>query len=133
VLLTRISARGHHPGAWTLPGGGVDHGESPAAALAREVAEETGLDVSVGDLLGVHDVHFTGAAPSGLTEDFHGVHLVFRAGVGEGAPRVVEPDGTTDRVAWVPVREVRSGALEVLEVVRFALDRLDAVGRRRRD
>ena len=30
VLLTRISARGAHPGAWTLPGGGLDHGESPA-------------------------------------------------------------------------------------------------------
>jgi len=124
VLLTRISARGHHPGAWTLPGGGVDHGESPAAALAREVAEETGLEVSVGGLLGVHDVHFTGVAPSGLTEDFHGVHLVFRAEVGEGEPRVVEAEGTTDRVAWMPVADVRSERVEVLEVVRYALDRL---------
>jgi 8-oxo-dGTP diphosphatase len=133
LLLTRISARGHHPGAWTLPGGGLDHGESPAAALAREVAEETGLDVSVGGLLGVHDVHFTGVAPSGLTEDFHGVHLVFRADVGEGEPRVVEAAGTTDEVGWVPVREVRAGAVKVLDVVRFALDRLDPMGGGRTD
>ena len=84
MLLTRISATGAHPGAWTLPGGGVDHGESPAAALVREVREETGLEASVGDLLGVHDEHFTGTAPTGRTEDFHGVHLVFAATV---APR----------------------------------------------
>jgi 8-oxo-dGTP diphosphatase len=133
VLLTRISARGHHPGAWTLPGGGVDHGESPAAALAREVAEETGLEVDVGGLLGVHDVHFTGVAPSGLTEDFHGVHLVFRAEVGEGEPRVVEAGGTTDEVAWVRRNDVQEGRVDVLEVVRYALDRLDSAADVRTD
>lgn len=122
VLLTRISARGHQPGAWTLPGGGVDHGEPPTDALVREFAEETGLDVVVGGLLGVHDQHFTGIAPNGRTEDFHGVHLVYEARVGDAEPQVAEVDGTTDEVAWVRVEEVASGAVEVLEVVRFALD-----------
>ena len=45
VLLTRISTRGFHSGSWTLPGGGLDHGESPRDALAREVREECGVDV----------------------------------------------------------------------------------------
>lgn len=131
VLLTRISRRGHHRGAWTLPGGGVEHGEAPADALVREVAEETGLAVEVGALLGVHDVHFTGTAPSGRLEDFHGVHLVFAAqvaGSGDtaagavGEPRVVETTGTTDAVAWVAEREVRAGGVPVLDVVTHALD-----------
>ncbi|MCW2763187.1 MAG: hypothetical protein JWR85_3388 [Marmoricola sp.] len=122
VLLTRNSARGPRPGTWTLPGGGVDHGEPPAVSVAREVHEESGLQATVGELLGVHDEHFTGTAPHGRWEDYHGVHLVFGATVGDGAPAVHETDGTTDAVAWVPLAEVRAGAIEVADVVTAALD-----------
>ena len=122
VLLTRISRLGAHPGAWTLPGGGLDHGESPRDAVAREVREECGVDVAVGDLLDVHDTHFEGTAPSGRFEDFHGVHLVFRGTVaGDATPRVIETDGTTDAVAWVPLADVGSGAVRTLDVVAAAL------------
>jgi 8-oxo-dGTP diphosphatase len=121
VLLTRNSARGPHPGAWTLPGGGVDHGEPPASAVVREVHEETGLAATVGELLGVHDEHFTGTAPHGREEDFHGVHLVFAGTVADGEPEVQESDGTTDAVAWVPVLDVGSDGFPVSAVVTAAL------------
>ena len=39
---------------WTLPGGGIDFGEHPKAAVKREVLEETGFYVEVDDLLFVH-------------------------------------------------------------------------------
>ena len=77
VLLTRISARGFHTGSWTLPGGGVDHGEPPRSAVLRELREECGVDGTVGELVAVHDDHFSGTAPSGRYEDFHAVALVF--------------------------------------------------------
>ena len=122
LLLTRISPRGFHSGSWTLPGGGIDHGEPPRVALEREVAEECGIACEVGDLLDVHDLHFGGTAPSGRDEDFHGVHLIFEATVPDGAePVVAETDGTTDAVAWVPLAEVGSTGRPVLDLVTHAL------------
>lgn len=46
--------RAHDPdrGRWSLPGGRIEPGESDNEALAREVREETGLSVEVGDLIG---------------------------------------------------------------------------------
>lgn len=54
VLLVK---RGHEPlkGEWSLPGGVVELGETLGEALAREVFEETGLEVSVGPVVEVLD------------------------------------------------------------------------------
>lgn len=45
-----------HRGGWSLPGGLLDHGETPAEAVFREVLEETGLRIDAGDPVtyGVH-------------------------------------------------------------------------------
>lgn len=46
-LITRRNAdKEWAPGCWEIPGGGVCAGEASAEAVAREIAEETGLDVS---------------------------------------------------------------------------------------
>jgi 8-oxo-dGTP diphosphatase len=54
VLLIK---RGHAPlkGQWSLPGGGVEIGETLEQAIAREVIEETGLIVEVGPMVEVLD------------------------------------------------------------------------------
>ncbi len=46
--------RGHEPGAglWSLPGGRIEPGETDQQAVVREIAEETGLRVTCGALLG---------------------------------------------------------------------------------
>jgi 8-oxo-dGTP diphosphatase len=53
VLIKRV----HQPlaGEWSLPGGGVEVGETLQVAVAREVAEETGLEVQVGGVIEVFD------------------------------------------------------------------------------
>jgi len=55
LLLVR---RGRPPsaGLWSVPGGRVEAGETPAQAAVREVREETGLDVEVGELLATVEI-----------------------------------------------------------------------------
>lgn len=51
VLLCRNVKHGY----LYLPGGHVEFGETAAAALARELQEEAGIDINVGDLAFVHE------------------------------------------------------------------------------
>jgi 8-oxo-dGTP pyrophosphatase MutT (NUDIX family) len=123
VLLTRMSSRTRIPGRWTLPGGGLDHGEDPREALRREVLEETGLHIDPGTALDVHSSHFTGARADGLVEDYHGIHLIFAARLRPESenvePHVIEEDGTTDLAAWV--RRSEALDLDLLSAARYAL------------
>jgi len=74
VLLVK---RGHPPlkGEWSLPGGTVELGETLEAALAREVFEETGLEVRVGPLVEVFDQPFVEALAAARRESPYGATL----------------------------------------------------------
>jgi ADP-ribose pyrophosphatase YjhB (NUDIX family) len=103
LLLTRYSGSGR----WSLPGGGIDHGEQPIDAVHREVREETGLTLADARLTAVDSVHFTGHAPDGTLEDFHAVRIVYRGAVPTDAePAVIEVDGSSDAAAWIPLAEL---------------------------
>lgn len=49
VLLTQRKKGTHLAGAWEFPGGKVEPGEDPRDALVRELREEIGIEVDVGD------------------------------------------------------------------------------------
>jgi 8-oxo-dGTP diphosphatase len=53
VLLSQRKAGGHLAGAWEFPGGKVDEGEDPRAAVRRELGEELGIDATAGEILDV--------------------------------------------------------------------------------
>lgn len=50
VLATRCAPHKHN-GGWEFPGGKIEHGESPEAAVVREISEELNVRVRVGKLL----------------------------------------------------------------------------------
>lgn len=53
VLLSRRKSGTHLAGMWEFPGGKVEAGEDPRAALVRELEEELGITVTVGEILDV--------------------------------------------------------------------------------
>lgn len=91
---------------WTLPGGGIDFGEDPSHAVVREVAEETGYQVEVEQLLGV-DSRPRRQSFNGHEEDVHHLGVYYSVRIVGGSLRD-EVGGSTDQAAWIPLAQLPS-------------------------
>ena len=99
---------------WTLPKGKLDDGESAEEAAVREVEEETGLQVTLGEELPATDYHDRYGRPK---------HVRYWAmGVTGGQFR---PNREVDEVRWLPIEAAK-------EALSYARDRevLDAFAAR---
>lgn len=92
-------------GWWTLPGGGLDHGEDPREGALRELTEETGLVGELGGLLEVDSWHELWTNPAGEREDYHGVRVLYRCRITGGELRD-EVGGSTDTCRWFAPSEL---------------------------
>ncbi|WP_372781673.1 NUDIX domain-containing protein [Phenylobacterium sp.] len=94
VLRRRAPEAGH----WGIPGGKVDFGESVAETCAREIREELGVEIAVGDLVCLVD-------QIDRAEGTHWVAPVFGARIVEGEPSNREPDALAE-IGWFEVGDL---------------------------
>jgi 8-oxo-dGTP diphosphatase len=113
ILITQRRADQALPLQWEFPGGKVEPGEAPVAALARELREEIGVTVEVGRIWEVLFHPY---------EAFDLVMLVYACRIVDGEPRAVE----VADLAWVNAPDLPRW--DILPADRPLVDRLVSEG-----
>jgi ADP-ribose pyrophosphatase YjhB (NUDIX family) len=85
-------------GYWVLPGGRIEYGESFTATPVRELKEETGLNISVGDQIGAFEI----ISPE---ENVHRVIVFHKANLLGGTLKLA--DDAEDAI-WIRPEKIRS-------------------------
>lgn len=83
LLVQRLTAP--EAGCWGLPGGKIDFGEPAKVATAREISEELGITITIGEIACLTET-------IGADDGQHWVAPVYHATIATGTPMLMEPD-----------------------------------------
>ena len=115
-----------HNGKYHLPGGGIHIGERMQETLKREVREETGMEISVGQFLRFEEVFFY-YDPSGKA--YHGLHFYFicRSKTLKLPADEEVDDESAEQPRWVEIHSLHPEEFQILgEVIMNLCRQADA-------
>jgi 8-oxo-dGTP diphosphatase len=116
VLMAQRPAGKSFAGQWEFPGGKIESGETPEAALVRELAEELGIDVATAALEPLTFV-------SHAYPDFHLLMLFYACRAWTGMPHGIEGQALVwDTVAALAHLPMPPADIPLLAALRQALD-----------
>jgi ADP-ribose pyrophosphatase YjhB (NUDIX family) len=97
VLTMRYNYGGQE--IYNLPGGNLELGEYLSEALSREMQEELGIEVTVGELILVGEIYF---------EDLkkHTLHLLFEGKIKAGIPTLNQKETSSLGIKWLNISDL---------------------------
>lgn len=86
---------------YNLPGGNLELGEHLNDALAREMQEELGIEVSVGEMVLVGEVYFSARKK-------HTLHLLFEGKITAGVPILNPKETSALAIKWLAINDLEN-------------------------
>lgn len=121
-------ARGGYTGLLDIPGGGIEHIETPVEALKRELMEEAGVTVKTYKLLTATSRTFTWMMKKDLEEDLHHIGILYQVEVEEENVKE-EADGIdSNGCSYYKINELSKS-----ELTPFTIEGLELLGYKLKD
>ena len=104
-------ATGAYTGKYDLPGGGIEHKETPIQALHRECMEELAATVTQEQLLETTAINIKWQVKENITEDLHHIGILYLTEIKEDKLKET-PDGIDSNGAlWMNIDEIEKNSL----------------------
>lgn len=104
-------ARGGYKGKYDLPGGGIEHTETPVETLHREMMEEVEGTVIKEELLDVTSTNIKWLMEKDLTEDLHHIGILYLVDIKEENLKVDADGLDSEGAVWLPIEKLKEEEL----------------------
>ena len=104
-------ARGGYKGKYDLPGGGIEHTETPIEALHREMMEEVSGTVIKEELLDVTSTNIKWLMEKDVMEDLHHIGILYLVDIKEENLKIDADGLDSDGAVWLPIEDLKEEQL----------------------
>ena len=116
-------ARGGYKGLLDIPGGGIEHEETPEEALKRELMEEAGVTVTNHQLLKATSRTFSWNVDENIIENLHHIGILYKVEVLEDTLKSDADGLDSNGCNYYEISELKKS-----EITPFALEGLELLG-----